>query len=356
MSYRVAYSVICTGLLLLASSCSTLIAAYLINELLNDSAPRRTWSGSVSDTSGQPVGGVTVKVLAEVEGDDNIAVYDDETNVDGKYSIRFSWARQVEFTVRVVHEGVVFSELYFGKIDLDNQVTDFVIQSAISTELSGVVYDFNGDPVEGALVIGASASSLGATPKVLLNQSGDTQYEVTNESGVFQLEGSVARYGIACAYHPDHGFAYSSGEDDDSDGSIALNIDMGAAGSYRIRVQVLDGTGAPIPQQVLPPARQFRLRLHAPFNLGGAIDDLVSDVGLFPGLVGNPSDSHPATVTITVQATGTGGFAEDEPMVDGGNYELSLLNVEDDDPATALVTSSNPLVLFQNTTVVVRVN
>ena len=40
------------------SGCSTVITALLINELLNDEAPKRNWSGVVRDTTGEPVGGM----------------------------------------------------------------------------------------------------------------------------------------------------------------------------------------------------------------------------------------------------------------------------------------------------------
>ena len=86
------------------------------------------------------------------------------------------------------------------------------------------------------------------------------------------------------------------------------------------------------------------------------VDDVVADEGLFPGLVGSPSASHPATVTLTVQATGANGIAENAAEVRGGTYDLTLLRVPDDNPATALVQSDNPLVLYADTTVIVRVN
>ncbi|MFO7697138.1 MAG: hypothetical protein R6X16_08275, partial [Anaerolineae bacterium] len=45
--------------ILVASGCAGVAGALLINELLDNQAPERTWSGTVSDSNGQPVDGVT---------------------------------------------------------------------------------------------------------------------------------------------------------------------------------------------------------------------------------------------------------------------------------------------------------
>jgi hypothetical protein len=338
------------------TSCSTIVAALLVRELLNEEAPKRTWSGAVRDTTGSPVGGLLVQVRAELEGDADFLSYSGTTNLDGEYQVGFRWHGDVSYSVRVVHEGIVFAEEHFGRIELQDMQTDFVIQGSVVSELSGVVTDWQGDPLEDVVLVGASALTLSGTPSILLDGEGDPVYYVTNASGIYQLEGSIGRYGIVCAYHPDHGFAYAYAEDDDSDGSIPLNIAMGEAGTYTVEVQVTEGTGTPISQQVLDPARQFRLRLSQPWNLGTVTDEVVDAHELFPGLVGVPSDVHPETMTVSVQSTGVGGVADQSAEVAGGVYELLLLNIHDDNPATALVESENPLVLHTGATVIVRVN
>jgi len=341
---------------LVLTSCSTLITAYLISQLLNDKAPKRTWSGVVHDTTGQPVGGVDVTVIGQVEGDVNLAKFAGNTDTEGHYAVRFRYNKNVSYSVQVSSHGVVLANEEIGTIEVGDRVTDFIIQGAVSVELAGIVRGPDGNPIKGAVVVGASASALDATPIVLLGSDSKAQYEVTNDSGVYQLTGSIAKYGVVCAYHPDHGFAYAYGEDTDKNGSIALNIDMGASGDYAVHVQVVDGSGTPISQQVLPPARQFRLRLYVPFNLSPAVNDVVADNGLFPGLVGKPGDTHPETVDISVQATGLDGIADTSRTASGGNYSLRLLNISDDNQPTALVQSANPLVLYQDSTVIVRVN
>jgi hypothetical protein len=342
--------------IILTTGCSQLITAYLVSQLLDDSAPKRTWSGVVRDTSNKPVEGVEVQVRGEVEGDTNIMKFTDTTDAEGKYQIKFRWNKQVQYTVQIVHEGVVMANEEFGTIQLGDRSNDFVIQGAVKVQLSGVVRGPNGQPLNGVLLIGASATALNATPVVLLNTTGKTQYQVTSDSGVYTLEGTIGRYGIVCAYHPDYGFAYVYGEDTDHNGSIALNLDMGASGNFNVKIQVVDGTLQPIASQILPAARQFRCRLGVPFNLGSAVDAAVSENSLFQGLVGKPSDKHPNAVTFTVQATGANGIAEDQRVVAGGSYQLTLLNVLNDEQATALVRSENPLVLHEDSTVAVQVN
>jgi hypothetical protein len=344
------------AMLWLLTGCSTVLTALLVNELLNDEAPKRTWSGTVRDTTGEPVGGMLVEVRAELQGDDDLLHFSDTTDMDGEYRVGYRWHKDVNYGIRVVHEGVVFAEEQFGNIELKDMETVFIIQGAVSIELAGVVTDWDNNPLEGVLVIGASASSLTGSPSVMLDGDGETRHYITAESGIYTIEGSVARYGIVCAYHPNHGFAYAYGEDDDSDGSIALNIKMGEAGIHDVDVQVVDGLGTPIALQVLPADRQFRLRMSQPWNLGIVVDDVVEQNELFQGLVGDPSDGHPETVTITVQAAGLNGIAENSEQVPGGLYELSLLNVQNDTPATALVNSDNPLALHEDAIVVVRVN
>jgi len=340
----------------LAAGCETLVTAYLINELLNDEAPAHQWSGTVRDTSGQPVSDVTVEVKAELQGDADFLRYTDTTDQDGEYSIKWRWHQDVVYKLRVVKDGVLFAEENFGHVESKDQHTDLVVQGSVSAELSGMIRDWQGDPLEGVVVVGASATALDATPSVLLDGQGETTYYVTSESGIYTLEGSVGRYGIVCAYHPDHGFAYAYAEDSDEDGSIALNINMGDSGEYTVEVQVVDGAAVPVANQVLPASRQFRLRLEQPWNLGTVVDGVVADHGLFPGLVGQPSDGHPDTTAITIQSTGDDGIADSSEELPGGVYQLKLLNVHNDDPATALVTSASPLVLHMDDVVVVRVN
>ncbi|MEZ5339625.1 MAG: carboxypeptidase-like regulatory domain-containing protein [bacterium] len=340
----------------LATSCETVVAGLLVRELLNDEAPKRKWTGRVVDTKGEAVGGVVVQVRAEVNGDNDLLTFSDETDNSGEYEIGYRWHKDVNYSIRVNYEGQTLAENFEGKIELKDQETDFVLQATLTSEVSGVVSDSEGNPLEGVLVIAASAQSLGGVPSPFLNDLSQPKYVITGDSGIFQIEGAIAKYGIVCAFHPDHGFAYDYDEDHDANGSIALSLKMGNSGNHEVRVQVRDGNDDPIVLQVLDPDRRFRLRLYEPWNLASVIDQVVSQNDIFPGLVGDPSDQHPETVEITVQSTDGGGFAETSEFVRGANYYMQLLRIENDQQATALIQSSNPLALDDDSIVIVRVN
>lgn len=118
----------------LAAGCTAALAGLLIYQLLDDEAPTRTWTGTVSDTAAQPVGGVLVQVRAEVAGKDDFMNFSDTTNLDGEYTIKFRWNSDVLYSIRVVHEGTVFAEESLGEIELDDQQTDFVIDLSAPLE------------------------------------------------------------------------------------------------------------------------------------------------------------------------------------------------------------------------------
>ncbi len=340
----------------LVYGCSALVAAYLINQLLDEKAPKRTWSGHVRDTAGQPVAGVEVSVRGTVETDTNIASFKDSTDTEGFYSIKFRWNKDVAYDVRVESGGVVLAEVEYGTIENSDRTSDLIIQGAVNVQLEGIVQGPDGLPLKDVAVVGASATAMDGTPVALLADGSKIQYDVTSDAGVFSLSGSISKYGIVCAFHPDHGFAYAYGEDTDGNGSIAFTVVMGAKGEYDVKAQVIDTNNNPLTPQILQPSRQFRLRLQTPFNLSPTMDIAVAENGLFPGLVGDPSDMHPEMKMLTVQAVGANGFSSNMVQVAGGTYQVTLLNVADDNLATALIKSANPLALYQDTTVTVQVN
>ncbi|MCC7479770.1 carboxypeptidase regulatory-like domain-containing protein [bacterium] len=346
--------VLCAGLLL--NSCSTLITAYLVNELLNDEAPRYKWTGVVQNTAGDPVEDVKVEVRGEVSGDDNVAVFSDTTDNTGSYSITFRYNGNISYKVRVSKDGQVLAEQSFGEVEKGDKTTNFTLQGTVNATISGTVEDSSGDPIEDVLLVAASVDELDETPTVLLDSENNPRYVQSGESGIYSIEGSIGAYAIICAYHPDHGFAYGYAEDSDGDGSVAINLVMGAEGSHEVRVRVVDSGGNPIVLQVLSANQQFRLRLDTRFNLGETVDEVVSAEALFPGLVGVPSDSHPQAETLSVQATSLGGFAEGSLTVPGSTYEISLLNISSNEPATAIVNTANPLAVDGDETIDVRVN
>lgn len=120
-----------TALSCMAVSCAGVVAALLVRELLNEEAPKRTWTGTVRDTEGQGVGGVLVQVRAEVSGDDDVLSYSDETDFNGEYQIGYRWNEKVNYSIRVVFQEQVLTEQQVGKIQLGDQQTDFVIDPPV---------------------------------------------------------------------------------------------------------------------------------------------------------------------------------------------------------------------------------
>lgn len=338
------------------SSCGGLLTAYLVQQLLDDSAPKRTWSGKVTNPLGDPVEGLKVQVRAAASGDDNILTFDDATDADGIYAIKYRWNENISFTLRVYDGETVLVEKYIGKTSLTDQTNDFVVESALATSISGTVRDVNGAPIQGALVIGGTASEEQPEPLLFVDTEGKTAFDLSGESGVYEINGAVTQKAIICVYHPDHGFAYASAEDADSDGSVGLDIVMGDSGQYNVSVQIVDGLSAPVENQILSADRQFRLRLEVPYNFGSEVDAVVDDNALFGSLSGHPSDAHPSSATLIVQSTGANGIADGQLQLEGGAFDIRLLKLDSSDVATALVVSDDPVALGEDTTIVVRVN
>lgn len=113
---------------LAAGGCATALAGLLIYELLDDEAPVRTFTGTVRDASDEPVGGLLVQLKAEVAGDDDVLHFSDTTTLDGEYTIKFRWNEDVNYTIRVIHDGTVYAEEVLGKLPLQDQQRDFTIE------------------------------------------------------------------------------------------------------------------------------------------------------------------------------------------------------------------------------------
>ena len=127
MSIRgIAISLLIVGAIV-ASGCVAGVAALLVYELLDDEAPVRTWTGTVTDTNTDPVGGVLVQVKAEVAGNDDVMHFSDTTAQDGTYTVKFRWHEDINYTIRVVGDSAVYYEELVGKVLLVDREQDFVI-------------------------------------------------------------------------------------------------------------------------------------------------------------------------------------------------------------------------------------
>jgi hypothetical protein len=128
MSIRVIAAGLLISAAILASGCVAGVAALLVYELLDDEAPVRTWTGTVTDTNTNPVGGVLVQVKAEVAGNDDVMHFSDTTAQDGTYTVKFRWHEDINYTIRVVgSESTVYYEEVIGKVPLVDREQDFVI-------------------------------------------------------------------------------------------------------------------------------------------------------------------------------------------------------------------------------------
>lgn len=112
---------------LAASGCTTALAGLLVYDLLDNQAPVRTFTGTVRDTTGSPVGGLLVQLRAEVAGDSNVLHFSDTTDLDGNYTIKWRWNSDVNYSIRVIHEGTVYAEEDLGHLELVDQQRDFTV-------------------------------------------------------------------------------------------------------------------------------------------------------------------------------------------------------------------------------------
>jgi hypothetical protein len=112
---------------LAAGGCAATLAGLLIYNLLDDQAPVRTFTGTVRDANGAPVGGLLVQMRAEVAGDSNVLHFSDTTDLDGAYTIKFRWNQDVNYSIRVIHEGTVYAEEDLGHLPLQDQQRDFTV-------------------------------------------------------------------------------------------------------------------------------------------------------------------------------------------------------------------------------------
>jgi hypothetical protein len=338
------------------SGCSSALLGYLVYDYLNDSAPKLWWRGKVTDSAGDPVAGLRVQVRAEVLGKDDVLNFSENTNEEGDYDIKFRWSSEVVYSLRVYDNDQVVKDHYIGKVNKEEQITDLTLDGVYNAEISGVVSSSTGATLQDVVVLAALTNDLETAPTFMRDSEDALVFDETNEGGVYDIQGRLLDYAIICVYHPDYGFAYAYAEDTDHDGSIGLNITMGGAGQHDVDVQVVNGLGLPIVNQVLATNQQFRVQMSQRWDFRDEMDEVVIDNGLFPGRNVTPSDQHPEKVIFAVQATNANGICQGEDNVPGGTYDLTLLRIGDDQLATALVNSDNPLALSEDALIVVRVN
>ena len=353
---RTTFAVAAVAWVLLFTSCTSALLGYLIYDYLDNSAPNLWWRGTVTDGAGEPVEGMRVQVRAEVLGEDEVMVFSELTNSEGDFDVKFRWASEVSYSLRVYDGEEVVKDQFMGKVNKEEQLTDITLDGIYNADVSGVITSSTGETLQNVVVIAAMTDDINTVPTMMRDSDSVLIFDETNEGGIYEIRGRLLNYAIICAYHPDYGFAYAYAEDTDHDGSIGLNIVMGGAGEHDVDVQVVNGLGLPIINQVLATDQQFRIRMSQRWDFRDEMDEVVIDNGLFPGRNVTPSDQHPETVIFAVQATDQEGICAGENNIPGGTYDIALLRIGDDQLATALVTSDNPLALAEDSVIIVRVN
>src|SRR5207253_2648912 len=142
-------------------SCSQLITAYLVKNLINDSSPKFTWRGTVTDSENRGLSGLTVRVRAEVANDPDPLDFTGLTNDNGQYQIVFKFNDKVSYRLSVLSGTDVLAERLVGNVGASDQRDDFEIQGTAALTVSGIVTDAAGTPLKDVLVIGGSATTEG---------------------------------------------------------------------------------------------------------------------------------------------------------------------------------------------------
>ena len=114
---------------LLASSCVAAGGIVLLGALLNDAAPTRVVSGTVTYADGNQHEPALVQMKASIAGDDDILVESAQIGPEGGfYSIKFKWNNEVNYTFRIVTEGgqEIYSE-ELGRIEKQDFQKDVIL-------------------------------------------------------------------------------------------------------------------------------------------------------------------------------------------------------------------------------------
>ena len=126
------------------------------------------------------------------------------------------------------------------------------------------------------------------------------------------------------AFHPLHGFGYFYIEEPSPINSGGT-VTMPGAEQVEISVRVLDSTGEPLENAILPVDYRFTLKLVPAYDLSSQIALAVADAGLFSNITAEEVIAlHPASSSLQISSTGTEGFADAAFQVTAGLYRLTL--------------------------------
>jgi len=249
---------------------------------------------------------------------------------NGMYRLSMPWYEIATYAVEVRLEDTVVYREDIGPVLNDDQSRDLVVSEAVAVTVSGMAKDATGDPVGQVLVTVARPEVIGGSPDTLVvDDSGDVRYQITNSSGVFLFEGVFGRPLLDVGFSPDFGFGYLKLENPSQNSGGDLTMPSGAAVNLRIRL--LSPAGEPVVNAVLPVGERFAVHLEPTYDLSSQIAALVADQGLFGGLSAQEVVAlHPAGATVQVQSTDADGIADQGSMLKSGLYQLSLTGTAGD--------------------------
>lgn len=302
-----------------------LLGYYLYKQFIDEGGNSRIWHGTVSDTNGQALPGYLVEVTAnrpDPAGDERRST---ETDDNGEYSIVMPWYEVASYEITVMHEGITVYHDEIGPVFNHDQARDIQVSPVATVTISGTVTDSNSDPLPQVFVAVAKPASIGTEPDTLVAQAeGGANYQLTNSTGVYYFEDIFGEPLLVAAFHPSHGFGYFYIEEPSPINSGGTVI-MPGAGQVEIRVRVLDSTGEPLENTILPVDYRFTLRLAPAYDLSSQIALAVADAGLFSNITAEEVIAlHPVSGSLQVSSTGAEGFADTAFEVTAGLYRLTL--------------------------------
>ena len=332
-----------------------LLGALIYKNLIKKGNSERIWTGQLRTSSGQLLAGYLVAVTAQRPAPLEDVTRSDVTDESGIYRFSMPWFEVATYTIEVSYESTVVYHEDIGPVANADQTRNVVVTEAVSTTISGVAKDSSGLPLEQILVTAARPEVIGGKPQVLItDESGSTRYQITNASGVFLFETVFGRPLLIVGFNPELGFGYLYLENPAHVGGGDLLMASGS--SVNLHIRVLDSTGEPVSDVVLPVAQRFVIHLEPAYNLSSQVGALVADKQLFGGLTTEEVVAlHAEPHSVEVQSTGADGVADQGATLKSGLYQLSLTDTAGNAYEGVLVGSATRLLDEGSGTIEVKI-
>jgi protocatechuate 3,4-dioxygenase beta subunit len=302
-----------------------LLGYYLYKEFVDKGGNSRIWHGKVSDTNGQPLPGYLVEITANRPDPAGDVRRSDETNENGEYEIVMPWYELATYEISVLHDNITVYHDNIGIVFNQDQPRDIQVSPVATVTVSGTVTDSDSELLPQVFVTVAKPASIGTEPDTLITLAeGGANYQLTNSTGVYYFENIFGEPLLVGAFHPSYGFGYFYIEEPSPINSGGT-VTMPGAGQVEIRVRVLDSTGEPLENAILPVDYRFTLKLAPAYDLSSQIALAVADAGLFSNITAEEVIAlHPAGSSLQVSSTDAEGFADTTLEAAAGLYRLTL--------------------------------